>query len=51
VCGNTADMLSQTRYAAHFDVIGDKTTHHGLFPCAPSDPSPAVTRDAPSGCC
>jgi arsenite methyltransferase len=35
VCGNTADMLSATRYAAHFRVTGDRKTHFGPFPCAP----------------
>lgn len=35
VCGNTALMLSQTRYAEHFKVIGDMEMHYGLFDCAP----------------
>jgi arsenite methyltransferase len=35
VCGNTADMLSLTRYAEHFQVLGDKQRHFGLFDCAP----------------
>ena len=35
VCGNTADMLTQTRYARHFRVLGDKHKHLGLFDCAP----------------
>lgn len=38
VCGNTADMLSQTRYGTHFQIIGDKSRHFGLFDCgAPLD--------------
>lgn len=37
VCGNTADMLSRTRYAAHFDVIGGKDTHYGEFACGPAE--------------
>ncbi len=36
VCGNTAEMLSQTRYARHFRVEGDRSVHFGLFECAPS---------------
>ncbi|WP_150049333.1 MULTISPECIES: methyltransferase domain-containing protein [Methylomonas] len=36
VCGNTADMLAGSRYAEHFQIIGDKTQHFGLFDCAPS---------------
>lgn len=35
VCGNTADMLSGSRYAPHFQVLGDKSRHFGLFDCAP----------------
>lgn len=34
VCGNTASILSQTRYAKHFKVIGDRSHHYGLFDCA-----------------
>lgn len=37
VCGNTADMLAATRYAAHFTVTGDKSQHFGLFPCTPAE--------------
>jgi arsenite methyltransferase len=35
VCGNTADMVSRTRYGSHFKVIGNKDQHFGLFPCGP----------------
>ncbi len=35
VCGNTAAMISETRYAPHFDIQGDRTKHFGLFNCAP----------------
>ncbi|GAU66952.1 methyltransferase [Streptomyces sp. NBRC 110611] len=42
VCGNTADMLTATRYAPHFTVTGDKTRHFGLFPCAPPAPCQAA---------
>jgi len=35
VCGNTALMISKSRYAKHFKVAGDVTTHYGLFDCAP----------------
>lgn len=34
VCGNTANMLSETRFADHFRVDGDFKTHYGLFDCA-----------------
>ena len=49
VCGNTAAMLGETRYARHFRVEGDRSRHFGLFDC-----SPAVTEDgscAGGGCC
>lgn len=47
VCGNTAAMLAGTRYAQHFQVDGDRSTHFGLFDCAPTPA--ASTGDAP--CC
>lgn len=50
ICGNTADMLIQTRYATHFEVRGDRSRHFGLFDCAPA----AMSADAKvcgPGCC
>ena len=35
VCGNTAAMLSQTRYGKHFEIVGDTTNHYGIFDCGP----------------
>jgi len=35
VCGNTAAMLSATRYAPYFRVDGDTSMHYGLFDCGP----------------
>jgi arsenite methyltransferase len=49
VCKNTADMLSRTRYAAHFTILGEGRTHFGLFDCAP--PAPAGNPGASSGAC
>jgi SAM-dependent methyltransferase len=44
VCGNTAAMLAQTRFAPHFRVQGNRTRHYGLFPSgAPSDDRPSAT--------
>ncbi|MBO8202262.1 methyltransferase domain-containing protein [Streptomyces smyrnaeus] len=51
VYGNTADMLAATRYGQHFTVTGDKTTHFGLFPCAPGAAVPATTADSTAACC
>lgn len=33
VCGNTAAMLQETRYARHFRVSGDRRVHYGAFAC------------------
>ena len=35
VCGNTAAILSQSRYAPHFKILGDTSVHYGLFSRAP----------------
>ena len=32
VCGNTYRMLSESRFADHFEFIGDWSTHYGIFP-------------------
>ena len=32
VCGNTYRMLNETRFADHFEFIGDWSTHYGIFP-------------------
>ncbi|ACL21136.1 Methyltransferase type 11 [Desulfitobacterium hafniense DCB-2] len=31
VCGNTAAMLAKTRFASAFRVIGNRSTHYGVF--------------------
>ncbi|MEE9338740.1 MAG: methyltransferase domain-containing protein [Methylococcaceae bacterium] len=49
VCGNTYDMLDSSRYAAHFDLIGDKSTHFGLFDCAP--PNTSLSLESGAACC
>ena len=33
VCGNTAAMVSETRYSSAFTVIGDRSVHYGSFDC------------------
>ncbi len=45
VCGNSAAMVQETRFGRYFDVTGDRSTHFGLFDCAP-----AVGSDAGCGC-
>ncbi|MBU6444007.1 MAG: methyltransferase domain-containing protein [Alphaproteobacteria bacterium] len=48
VCGNTADMLSQTRFAPHFEIVGGKSVHYGLFDCGPSIGN---GDELPANCC
>jgi len=36
VCGNTASMLNETRFAGHFKVTGDRSVHYGPCDCAPA---------------
>jgi arsenite methyltransferase len=50
VCGNTADMLAGNRYGAHFQVLGDKSRHFGLFDCSPASQS-AGSPKADGACC
>lgn len=33
ICGNTASMLTKTRYAKHFRVTGNRAVHYGPFKC------------------
>ncbi len=50
VCGNTADMVSKSRYGEHFKIVGDKAVHHGPFDCAPPA-SPVAVATATGACC
>lgn len=47
VCGNTANMILQTRLKEHFKVVGDFSTHYGLFDCAQNLPQ----ETAGEACC
>jgi SAM-dependent methyltransferase len=52
VCGNTASMVSSTRYSKAFKVIGDRSTHFGVFDCSTEDGSVAtVPGSSGSGSC
>lgn len=52
VCGNTWRMLRDTRFAAHFDFIGDFTRHYGLFEgCGGGLPFDNVSEGANNACC
>jgi arsenite methyltransferase len=50
VCGNTWNMLAQTRFAAHFEFIGSFDTHYGIFEgCGAASPFEADAAEA--SCC
>lgn len=53
VCGNTWRMLRATRFATHFDFIGDFSRHYGLFEgCGGGLPFDSVRNtEATSACC
>lgn len=54
VCGNSWKMLAETRFAPHFDFIGDFSTHYGVFAgCGGGLPFAQATGGAPvaQGCC
>ena len=53
VCGNTWKMLADTRFAPHFDLLGDFTTHYGIFAgCGTASPfGGAMTPSAAVACC
>lgn len=51
VCGNTWSMLANTRFAPHFEFIGDFSTHYGIFEgCGDLSPF-AVGGDTGASCC
>jgi SAM-dependent methyltransferase len=50
VCGNTADMLTATRYAPHFRMGGSKGRHFGLFDCGPGT-AKVATLGGETPCC
>jgi SAM-dependent methyltransferase len=50
VCGNTAAMVGQTRYAPHFKVLGDTSQHFGLFDCGPAPAAVASGETVAGGC-
>jgi SAM-dependent methyltransferase len=50
VCGNTLRMLTQTRFAPYFDVVGKGDRHYGIFPgCGTA--IPFVSATASTACC
>ena len=51
VCGNTADMILQSRFAKYFEILGEKATHYGIFDCAPDTGATATASSASGACC
>jgi SAM-dependent methyltransferase len=52
VCGNTWRMLRDTRFAPHFDFIGDFARHYGIFAgCGGGLPFDEDTAGSGSACC
>ena len=54
VCGNTWHMLKETRFASHFDFIGDFSSHYGIFQgCGTNIPFDSVAIDVrgTGNCC
>ncbi|MBN8215947.1 MAG: methyltransferase domain-containing protein [Spirochaetes bacterium] len=52
VCGNTWRMLHETRFASHFDFIGNFNTHYGIFPgCGGGIPFKSEEGKALKSCC
>ena len=50
VCGNTASMLTQTRFSSHFDVRGGRDVHYGPFDCS-SGSEGVEDSDCGGACC
>jgi SAM-dependent methyltransferase len=52
VCGNSWRMLADTRFAAHFDFVGDFSRHYGLFEgCGETLPFDQQGNDSSGACC
>ena len=51
VCGNTYDMLHQSRFRTHFAFHGDRSNHRGIFPGCGTPLPFSEDGDASSGCC
>jgi len=52
VCGNTYRMLNETRFAPHFDFIGDMSRHFGIFQgCGTAMPFATDASASAAACC
>lgn len=54
VCGNTAAMLGEDKVSwlsPHFDIVGDRSIHYGLFDCSSPPPAGAAAAAGGGACC
>jgi len=51
VCGNTASMTAESWMGEHFELIGDRSRHYGLFDCGGDDAVGGGAACAPGGAC
>ena len=55
VCGNTYRMLNESRFAAHFEFIGNADTHYGIFDgcgtALPFSDASIISKESEGGCC
>ncbi len=52
VCGNSWRMLAESRFARHFDFVGDFSRHYGIFEgCGVSLPFTTMDDDGALPCC
>ncbi len=51
VCGNTASMLKESRFADHFTVHGDRSVHYGPFNCTPLLKTENLDEGSGGTCC
>ena len=49
VCGNSASMVGESWLGRYFDIIGDRSTHFGLFDC--SSPAPTQSGGGAAAAC
>lgn len=51
VCGNTASMLQETRYASYFKLTGDRSIHYGPFGCLNANDQAKENSSSRGACC
>ena len=51
VCGNTAAMVSETRYGSAFVIDGDRKVHYGKFRNCGGEQPKDEKKDTGGSCC